>query len=75
MWLALADRVVVIGDFGRRTLNDWLWTAAIDRLMHHTFLPVLPVAAILTFLALLTLLALLALLTSWRWDSWRSGTS
>ena len=61
--MTLADRVVVINDFGGCTLNDWLWSAAVDRLMHHTFLPVLPVAAILTFRAILTLRPVLAILT------------
>ena len=61
--LALADRVVVINDFGGCALNDWLWSAAVDRLMHHTFLPILPLMAFLPFRPILTFRAILPLRT------------
>ncbi len=73
--LALAYRVVVIGDFCGCTLNDRLWAAAIDWLMHHTFwalmslgtfLPLLALWTFLTFLALGPLLALGELLLAFR---------
>ena len=38
--LALACRIVIIGYFGRSTLDDGLWPAAIDCLMNDTFRPI-----------------------------------
>ena len=59
--LALAYRVVVIGDFCGSTFNDGLWAAAIDWLMHHTFWTLMTLGAFLPLLALWTFLTLLAL--------------